>query len=254
MGNQTMTKFNEIVKMIEKIVKEKRAEFEGKMKAYKAMGEKMVAEYKVTLKTKIIPELMVEMESMINQTLRNSVEIYKESKKAFATHIATAKKSLKEMQKPVEDMIKKLKTEFAPIQKDAKELMVKVQENLIELYEKIIKIVEAQMKDVQALDSVKKTMKITQKFKDLAVDVLELAKLKIDELKKHKIVIKYKKMTTKKFMEYKSKAEAKFNDMKQDTEAKFNEYKKQATDKYTEAKALSEKKYAEIKAKVMKYY
>merc|ERR1712048_490561 len=113
--NKTVTKFNEIVKMIEKIVKEKRAEFEGKMKAYKAMGEKMVAEYKVTLKTKIIPELMVEMESMINQTLRNSVEIYKESKKAFATHIATAKKSLKEMQKPVEDMIKKLKTEFAPI-------------------------------------------------------------------------------------------------------------------------------------------
>merc|ERR1712048_569691 len=252
--NQTMTKFNEIVKMIEKIVKEKRAEFEGKMKAYKAMGEKMVAEYKVTLKTKVIPELMVEMESMINQTLRNSVEIYKESKKAFATHIATAKKSLKEMQKPVEDMIKKLKTEFAPIQKDAKELMVKVQENLIDLYEKIIKIVEAQMKDVQALDSVKKTMKITQKFKDLAVDILELAKLKIDELKKHKIVIKYKKMTTKKFMEYKSKAEAKFNGMKEDTEAKFNEYKKQATDKYTEAKALSEKKYAEIKAKVMKYY
>merc|ERR1712048_941053 len=152
------------------------------------------------------------------------------------------------------DMIKKLKTEFATIQKDAKELMVKVQENLIDLYEKIIKIVEAQMKDVQALDSVKKTVKITQKFKDLAVDILELAKLKIDELKKHKIVIKYKKMTTKKFMEYKSKAEAKFNGMKEDTEAKFNEYKKQATDKYTEAKVLSEKKYAEVKAKAMKYY
>merc|ERR1711965_561751 len=97
---------------IEKIVKEKRAEIEGKMKAYKAMGENMVAEYKVTLKTKIIPELMVEMESMINQTLRNSVEIYKESKKAFATHIETAKKSLKEMEKPVQDMIKKMKEEF----------------------------------------------------------------------------------------------------------------------------------------------
>merc|ERR1712002_181131 len=92
------------------------------------------------------------------------------------------------------------------------------------------------------------------KTKKMIEDILELAKLKLEELKNHELVIKYKKLAQQKYTDYEKLANAKLGDYKKISEEKLSELKKISEERYEQFKKLYEEKYLVVKNELVNYY
>lgn len=209
-----MVIYVEIKTMIVNQIKSKYAQAETMVNKNIAKVTDLTTKYytkaDVLLKTVILPELKVEIESIINQTLRGSVELAEEIVKAYYPHYTLAVES---GNKALVVLKEKVMTALKKSSVAAKENMDKLSNALKELQDKIQK--HELYKNVV---NHKYLVKTVRKLREL----IKLVQNKIEELKSHPTTKKHMKAANEKIAEYKTK----LGKYQAKLEKYYNEYSK----------------------------
>jgi len=162
---------------------------------YKILAKKYYTKADVLMRTIIVPEILKESESLINQTLHFTVVMANETVKAYYPHFILTKDTLN-------------KAAFT-LGKEATIAVKKSKVALNENLEKLIKLLKDLLEKITKHDMYKKIVnheyvtKATKKYNELIKD----AQTKIEELKSHPTTLKYKKQAEKMISQYKKQIE-----------------------------------------------
>jgi hypothetical protein len=211
-----------------------------------------------TLRNAIIPEIKKEIESIINQTLRNSVIMSKEIIRAYTPYaiitrdfaqkvIAATKQKIPEIVAKVQEYLKNLpevkellKKVVAKIEMKLKELLEIIKKN--KTVQKIVSVVE------EKLEQLKKNptfIKMKNDIEKLIATIEKFIKEKIEEVKKNPTLIKIKEEIIAKIAKVKELVKTKVEEMKKIIIAKVLALKKNPT--YLKIKAKIEEMVAQLK-------
>lgn len=203
------------------IVKEFNAQYTKATKLYnerseqaKKMAERYFKELSTVVVEKILPEVNLEMQSLINQTLKNSVIMAEEIVKAYTPHfnlvrresVKYSKVVVNKMSEVIEKSKVEMKKNLQQLEKMTKEAIETLKQH--EYTKKAIVAYEKALKHEYVL-----------KAKVEAEKFIKMVQNKIEEIKAHPMTKKYTKLAQKKFIQLKRELkslERKMNKMMKD--------------------------------------
>jgi len=169
----------------------------------KTLTNKYYKKVDVLMRTVILPELKIEAESFINQTLRSSVILGKETVKAYYPHFIVVKEALKDVSKSAQEQ------SMVAI-KESKVMLNKYMAELMTLLRELIEKVKSHEMFKKAINH-EFVIKTTQKINEMKRSM----EAKLNELKQHPKTLEYKQKLESTISQLKSKMESYKTEVKQ---------------------------------------
>jgi len=203
------------------IVKEVKAQYAKATKLYNEKSteaNKMIQQYYKQLNAvivdKVLPEVSLEMQSIINQTLKNSVVMAEEVVKAYTPHYNLVKRETIKLSKVA---VNKMTVVFEQSQVELKKNMVKL-EKLIKEFIETLKEHEYTKKAIDTYNNALKHEYVVKAQAEIE-KAIKMVQDKVEEIKAHPMTKKYVKIAQKQFIQLKKEIkslEKKMNKMMKD--------------------------------------
>jgi len=186
-----LTNFNMAKKQVEKRVAELKTEGLKQAEEMKVLADKYYKQVSVLAKTVIIPEIKAELISIINQSLRGSVELFNETVVAFYPHYVVVRDLIAES---TEEIIAKTSV-----------MTIKAKVALKARFQELVKQFKGLIERVKGSEYYKDllNMKSLEQLRAKVEEMIKILKEKVEEVKKNPEFIKYKAAVEKKISELK---------------------------------------------------
>jgi hypothetical protein len=189
--DMALTNYGIAKKQVDKKVAELKTETMKQVAEMKVLAKKYYKEVSVIVKTVIIPEVKAELVSIINQSLRGSVELYNETVVAFYPHYVVIRDLITET---TEELVAKTTV-----------MTIKAKIALKAKFQELVKQLQGLIERVKGSEYYKELLNM-KSLKELKAKVEEMIKIlteKVEKLKNNPALIKYRTAFEKKIAELK---------------------------------------------------